>query len=277
MHAEGEPKFDVANPIVAFKRSMAQRREALRHAFDEVKDHVSRAVDAIREDIACGRPVVPEIDYGDIRRGSVSEESRQAIRRTGCAVVRGVFPVSVASDWFAELGEYLEANHYGQREVEKRGLDNYFSALQAGKPQIFNVYWSKPQVTARQDPKLTETRAFLNRLWTFQGVFDPDQQCAYADRARRRQPGDKSFGLSPHMDAGTVLRPQIWGGDGLARQLGRRLPNHARIGEAWKLSTLPKHFSRVSAGPCCGESLADLRSLSRAELSGTTAAADEFP
>ena len=206
MHLECEPMFNVADQIVAFKRSLAPRREALKRAFGEVTDHVRRAVDAIRADVARGRPVVPEIDYGDIRSGSVSEESRQAIRRTGCAVVRGVFPVSVASDWFAELGAYLEANHYEQREVEKRGLDSYFSALQAGKPQIFNVYWSKPQVMARQDLKLAETRAFLNRLWTYQGVFDPDKQCAYADRARRRQPGDKTFGLSPHMDAGTVER-----------------------------------------------------------------------
>ncbi len=59
---------------------------------------------------------------------------------------------------------------------------------------------------ARQDPKLAETRAFLDRLWKFDGVFDPDKQCAYADRVRRRQPGDKTLGLSPHMDAGTVER-----------------------------------------------------------------------
>jgi hypothetical protein len=59
---------------------------------------------------------------------------------------------------------------------------------------------------ARQDPKLAETRAFLDRLWNFEGVFDPDRQCTYADRARRRQPGDKTLGLSPHMDAGTVER-----------------------------------------------------------------------
>ncbi len=93
-----------------------------------------------------------------------------------------------------------------QREVEKRSLDKYFSALKAGKPQIFNVYWSKPQVMARQDPKLAETRAFLDRLWKYEGVFDPDRQCTYADRVRRRQPGDKTLGLSPHMDAGTVER-----------------------------------------------------------------------
>jgi hypothetical protein len=206
MHAEADPQFNVAEQIIAFKRTLAPRREALRHAFGEVKDHVSRAADAIRTDLAAGRPVVPEVDYRDIRSGSVSEGMRQAIRRTGCAVVRGVFPASVARDWFADLCAYVATNNYEQREGEKRSLDRYFSALNAGKPQIFNVYWSKPQVLARQDPKLAETRAFLDRLWTYEGVFDPDKQCTYADRARRRQPGDKTFGLSPHMDAGTVER-----------------------------------------------------------------------
>src|SRR4051812_6922757 len=180
MHVEGESGFDVRGQIVAFKRSMAPRREALRRAFGEVKDHVRRAADAIREDAAAGRPVVPEVDYREIKGGSVSEGTRQAIRRTGCAIVRGVFPASIASDWFSELVAYIEANNYERREVEKRSLDTYFSALKAGKPQIFNVYWSKPQVMARQDPKLAETRAFLDRLWTHEGVFDPDRQCAYA-------------------------------------------------------------------------------------------------
>jgi hypothetical protein len=206
MHAEHELGLDVRDRIVAFKRSLAPNREALRRAFAEVKDHVCRAADAIRADAAAGRPVVPEVDYRDIRGGSVPEGMRQAIRRGGCAVVRSVFPASVASDWFAELGDYLEINNYEQREAQKRGLDQYFSALKAGKPQIFNVYWSRPQVMARQDPKLAQSRAFLDRLWTYQGVCDPDRQCTYADRVRRRQPGDKTLGLSPHMDAGTVER-----------------------------------------------------------------------
>jgi hypothetical protein len=201
-----EAKLAVAERIVAFKRSLAPERDAIKRAFDQVKDEVHRAVDAIRDDAAAGRPVIPEIDFRDIQNGSVSEAARQAVRRTGCVVVRGVFAESMAREWFAELGEYLEVNRYEQREVEKRSLDAYFSALKAGKPQIFNVYWSKPQVRARQDPRLAETRAFLDRLWMYDGVFDPDRQCTYADRVRRRQPGDTTLGLSPHMDAGTVER-----------------------------------------------------------------------
>jgi hypothetical protein len=54
------------------------------------------------------------------------------------------------------------------------------------------------------------TRQWLNRLWTFEknGVryFDPDRQFNYADRIRRREPGDSTLGLSPHSDGGSVER-----------------------------------------------------------------------
>jgi len=199
-------EFDVRDQIIAFKRKLAPRRDALKRAYAEVKDHVTRAVDTIRKEVAAGRAVVPELNYSDIRNNSVSETIRQSIRKTGCTVVRGVFPADLARDWFAEVGKYLETNHYEELEGEKRSLDKYFSALKAGKPQVFNVYWSKPQVMARQDARLAGTRAFLDRLWKYEGVFNPDRQCTYADRVRRRQPGDKTLGLSPHMDAGTVER-----------------------------------------------------------------------
>ena len=198
--------MDVRDEIAAFKRHLAPRRDALKRAFAEVRSHVQRAVDGITAEAAAGRAVIPEIAYQDIRDGKVAEGVRQSIRSSGCAVVRGVFPSSLAREWFAEVGEYLATNRYEEREAEKRGLDQYFSALKAGKPQIFNVYWSRPQVLARQDARLAETRAFLDRLWNYEGVFDPDRQCTYADRLRRRQPGDTTLGLSPHMDAGTVER-----------------------------------------------------------------------
>jgi hypothetical protein len=54
------------------------------------------------------------------------------------------------------------------------------------------------------------TKQFLNLLWDVRGPmgdeFDPDNDYAYADRIRRREPGDKTLGLSPHMDAGSFER-----------------------------------------------------------------------
>lgn len=207
MHAATKNEFDVTNEIVAFKRKMQPRRAELKRAFDDVRNFVKREAAAIQAANAAGRPTVPELDYKDIEAGKVSDATKKAIRKHGCAVVRSVFPASQATEWFEEVGRYLEENDYERKEIEKRSLDKYFSALKAGKPQIFNLYWSKPQVLARQDEKLAKTRSFLDRLWTnYDGVFNPGLQCTYADRVRRRQPGDKTLGLSPHMDAGTVER-----------------------------------------------------------------------
>jgi hypothetical protein len=207
MMAETRNEFDVADQIVAFKRKMAPKRDVLKRAYEDVRGYVMKAADKIRADNAAGRPTVPELSYAEIKANKVSDATRMAIRKSGVAIIRGVFRASQATEWFEEVGRYLEDNQYEAKEVEKRSLDKYFSALKAGKPQIFNVYWSKPQVLARQDTKLAETRSFLDRLWTnYEGVFDPDLQCTYADRVRRRQPGDKTLGLSPHMDAGTVER-----------------------------------------------------------------------
>src|SRR4051794_5886408 len=95
---------DVRDRIIAFKRTLAPNRQALARAYADVKDHVSRAAEIIRRHVAAGQAVVPELDYRDIREGKVQETVRQAIRSTGCAVIRGVFPANLASGWFAELG-----------------------------------------------------------------------------------------------------------------------------------------------------------------------------
>src|SRR5882724_217008 len=169
MNAETKNEFDVSAEIVAFKKKMAPRRAELKRAYEDVRGEVMRAADKIRTDNSAGRPTVPELAYADIKAGKISDKTRAAIRKSGVAIIRGVFPAAQATEWFEEVGRYLEDNQYEAMEVEKRSLDKYFSALKAGKPQIFNVYWSKPQVLARQDAKLAETRFFLDRLWKYEG------------------------------------------------------------------------------------------------------------
>ena len=137
------------------------------------RDHIAPRRRPIQAEAAAGRPVIPEIAYRDIAAATSPTRRRAAIRKTGCAVVRGVYPESVATGWFEEVGDYLDDNRYEEKEIEKRSLDKYFSALKAGKPQIFNVYWSKPQVNARQGESLAVTRSFLDRLWTVRGRLRP--------------------------------------------------------------------------------------------------------
>jgi hypothetical protein len=140
----------------------------------------------------------------------VSAAERARIQRRGCVVIRGVFDPDQIEAWNAEILRYIDDNHYFERAAAKAGADTYFSDLASKTRQILGLYWSRPQMLARQAESQAITRAFLNRLWTFErdGVrhFDPDRQASYADRIRRRQPGDTALGLSPHSDGGSVER-----------------------------------------------------------------------
>ena len=202
---------------VAITRQVAETKAALRRAlpaYREVFADVAQAVERESADIArrvaAGEPVVPSVAFTDIQAGRVPQETVDAIHRHGCAVVRGVFPRERAEAWDRELLDYVTRNNYVERAKEKMGLDKYFAGLKSGRPQIYGIYWSKPQIEARHSAELAATRTWLNGLWTWQagGVthFHADRDCTYADRIRQREPGDNSLGLSPHIDGGTVER-----------------------------------------------------------------------
>lgn len=201
------------NDIPAAVRASQQRLRAevpdLASRFARLSEALNDEVSAIRSEMLSGH-AVPEIAYADIAAGRVSPADTARILRRGCAVIRGVYDPAQIAEWNDEVVRYIDEVGYLLRMKDKAGLDKYFSALAAGRPQIFSLYWSKPQMQARQHPNLAATRAWLNRLWTFEkdGVrfFDPDLQFNYADRIRRREAGDSTLGLSPHSDGGSVER-----------------------------------------------------------------------
>ena len=122
---------------------------------------------------------------------------------------RNVFDRALVEGWDRDIADYVERNDLDTR-LQNRAEDKYFGQLASSKPQIYGVYWSKPQVLARQAPSLTAARVFLNRLWRNESEgrvhFDPERVPAYADRMRRRPPGSESLGLSAHCDGGSVER-----------------------------------------------------------------------
>lgn len=198
------------SPYIAATKRHLRRLSDQSLAFAEVRGAIRAEVDALQGEIARGGSGVPELRYSDVESNSVSPELLASIRRKGCAIIRGVFARAQADAWNREIGDYIEANDYFTKARAKAGLDKYFSQLKDAVPQIFGIYWSKPQVMARQAPQMAITKRFLNRLWDVRGPagdeFDPDQDFSYADRTRRRQPGDTTLGLSPHMDAGSYER-----------------------------------------------------------------------
>jgi hypothetical protein len=195
--------------ILSTKRML---REALpNHAqvFREMEGAISQQVDAIRRERDRGEETIPVFDYASIAAGDVDPRIVARIRERGACVVRRVFDPQQASDWNDEIGEYVERNDLDAK-LAHRAEDKYFGTLSSSKPQIYGVYWSKPQTQARQSEQLTNARVFLNRLWRAESEgkrhFDPDRVPVYADRIRRRPPGSESLGLSPHVDGGSVER-----------------------------------------------------------------------
>src|SRR5688572_29798673 len=200
----------VREAIIKTKRALGAGSQKLKEAFRRIEDRIRSETDIIRKEVASGRSPLPEVDFSAVKNDKVSEATKNEVRRRGFAVIRGVYSRELAEEWNEELGRYIEENDYYEKAQKKGSLDKYFSQLDAARPQIFGIYWSKPQIKARQGESMATAKRFMNRLWDVNGPdgreFDPDNDYTYADRTRRRRPGDKTLGLSPHMDSGSFER-----------------------------------------------------------------------
>ena len=199
---------DVGAAIRAAKARLRGQIGDVAAVFAEAEAAVRAEAAAVAADRAAGRPVWPVVRFGDIAAGTVPAATAEAIRRRGCVVVRGTFPRERAEGWDAALASYADQNRFA--ETYRAIDDGVFGGLAAGKPSIYPVYWSRPQIEARQDDGMVTVRRFLNGFWKHESEgrvwFDPDRDTAYPDRVRRRPPGANSAGLSPHTDSGSVER-----------------------------------------------------------------------
>jgi hypothetical protein len=173
--------------------------------FAVVEARVAERVAEIEAAKERGENVWPIIDYADIEAGTVSPEVTEILQRRGCAVVRGHFEREQALAWDQEILDYVERNHFFD---DYRGAGDDFFGSVGSRPEIYPVYWSSPQMQARQSDRMARVQSFLNHRWTSEsgGVqwFDPDRDSLYPDRIRRRPPGASSGGLGAHIDVGTL-------------------------------------------------------------------------
>jgi hypothetical protein len=195
--------------ISATKKSLRRALPNYADVFNDVEKEMKRRVAAIVRDRDAGQPVVPTVDYADIAAGAVPSATVATIKDRGACVIRNVFAREQVREWNDEVGRYVDGNGLTEKLMHA-AEDKYFGTLAAAKPQIYGIYWSRPQVEARQSESLTRARVFLNGLWLPESEgrrhFDPEQVPVYADRIRRRPPGSTSLGLSPHVDGGSVER-----------------------------------------------------------------------
>src|ERR1700723_2750015 len=205
-------RLEIDNLVEAIRTTKKALREALpNHAsiFRQVEAEMRQRVDVIVQEREAGEAVIPIVQYEDVEAGRVPTELIAKIKERGTCVVRRTFPSAQANAWDQEIARYVDENDLDAK-LANAAEDKYFGTLASAKPQIYGIYWSRPQVKARQAESLTRVRVFMNNLWKAESEgrrhFNPNEVPVYADRIRRRPPGSASLGLSPHVDGGSVER-----------------------------------------------------------------------
>ena len=197
---------NIEKKIIKEKIFLRNKSQNYKKNFLNIQKYIEKEILNIEELKNNNLNIIPEINFNDLE--THSENFITEVKKRGCVVIRDVFEDSMMNKMNTELEDYMENNYY--EDQEKANIDNYFSDLKSGKPQIFGLYWSKTQVNIRQSLELDKVKKWLNHLWHFKDrmtilIFDPNNELVYADRVRRREPGDSTLGLS-HCDAGSVER-----------------------------------------------------------------------
>ncbi|KAM4065721.1 hypothetical protein HRG_010563 [Hirsutella rhossiliensis] len=173
---------------------------------------------------AKGSDVIPQVDFADLEAGC--ERLKGEIKKRGALVVRGVIPEDEARGYKDEIEDYVRKNPHTR-------------AFPPRDPQVYELYWSGPQLKARSHPSLLRVQKHLmSFLWHTSSPtaqISLDHPLSYADRLRIRQPGDASFALGPHIDGGSVER---WERDGYGRGgvYDRVLEGHWEKHDPWDAS-----------------------------------------
>ena len=199
---------DFKQQVRLMKRVLREQIGDVEGLFEQVRSKIVKELAAARAEEAQNGTAWPQLSWEEIAAGRVSDEVKAHIRRRGCVVVKQTFSRDQALCWDESMLKYLDDNHFDQ--VYQGPGDNFFGSLDASRPEIYPIYWSEAQMTARQSDAMAKTQSFLNHLWTFESQgkrwFDPDVSIIYPDRIRRRLPGTTSKGLGAHTDSGALER-----------------------------------------------------------------------
>ncbi|EST07683.1 Protein of unknown function DUF1479 [Kalmanozyma brasiliensis GHG001] len=150
-----------------------------------------------------GGACIPTVDFPTGKVGKLDtwtdSTTFDAIKQRGVAVIRNVIPESTVLGWKEEIRTYA-------RENRAKGFP-------ADNPQVYELYWTPPQLLARSHPNLLATcKQFLQLFHNSSTETSVERTCSlehplnYVDRLRIRQPGDAQFALGAHIDGGGVER-----------------------------------------------------------------------
>ena len=158
---------EIEKKIIEVKKKLISLSSNHKENFNNIEKNITFEIEEIEQCVANNRKVIPELDYQKLISNAVDNNLVNLIKKRGCVIIRNVFDKKQVELWNNELVNYIKNNNYYEDQKKKAGLDQYFSDLKSGKPQIFGLYWSKPQIEIRQSEKMAKVKSWLNYLWTF--------------------------------------------------------------------------------------------------------------
>ncbi|KAJ3560096.1 hypothetical protein NP233_g11059 [Leucocoprinus birnbaumii] len=185
------PRFlDLKREIAA---SFPDFKERATQAWKEVIEELVKFSEKVSE---VGTNYIPQVEYAEL--DELSPDELEMIKRRGCVVIRDIVDDERAIAWRETLREIVKVNP---------GIEG----VPENDKQFFQLYWTKPQVQARADPKLLKATVWLNHLYHDKSQQKSDNvdlsiPLTYADRFRIRKVDSKWGFHPPHIDGGTIER-----------------------------------------------------------------------
>ncbi len=199
---------DIYKRVISAKNYLKKKSIDYNKNFKNIEKFIKKEIEEIENLKNSSKKIIPEIDFNEF--DNIKLSTINLIKKRGCVIIRNVFEDQIILNLNKDLEKYIIENNYYENQKKKGNIDNYFSDLKSGNPQIFGIYWSKAQIEVRHSDNMNRVKKWLNHLWIYENeeykVFNPNKELTYADRVRRREPGDNSLGLSPHCDAGSIER-----------------------------------------------------------------------
>ena len=140
----------LSDEYVALKKEISLNSKDAERLFQKVKRQLLKHVDKIKEK---GSEIIPETSFQKIASngGHLPEATIRKVEKHGILIVRNTIPAKEVLEMMPELVKYLYDNELYTTNMTKTA---------------FEIYWSKPQIQARQHPNMIAVqKALLEDLW----------------------------------------------------------------------------------------------------------------
>ena len=141
----------ISNEYADIKQQIGIDKDEADSFYHKIKKKLNKQIEKIKEK---GNEIIPETTFQRIinNNGHLSESNIRKVQKHGILIVRNTIPPKEALNMMSDILDYMDKNYMYQA--------NNFSLT------AHEIFWSKPQMKARQHPNMIKVqKALLEDLW----------------------------------------------------------------------------------------------------------------